>query len=53
MKPMVEYGAEFGRFDKDLISLLPDSLKLVAAGGAGFDWVDVDELGKRGRAFTT
>jgi lactate dehydrogenase-like 2-hydroxyacid dehydrogenase len=48
MKPMVEYGAEFGRLDKDLISLLPPSLKLIAAGGAGFDWVDHEGLGRRG-----
>jgi lactate dehydrogenase-like 2-hydroxyacid dehydrogenase len=48
MKPMVEYGAEFGRLDKPLIDLLPSSLKVIAAGGAGFDWVEVEELGKRG-----
>jgi lactate dehydrogenase-like 2-hydroxyacid dehydrogenase len=48
MKPMVEYGAEFGRLDKKLIDLLPSSLKLVAAGGAGFDWADHEELGRKG-----
>jgi hypothetical protein len=48
MKPMVEYGTEFGRLDKDLIELLPRSLKVIAAGGAGFDWVDHEELGRKG-----
>jgi hypothetical protein len=46
MKPMVEYGAEFGKLGKDLIALLPKSLKLIAAGGAGFDWADHEELGR-------
>jgi lactate dehydrogenase-like 2-hydroxyacid dehydrogenase len=45
---MVEYGAEFGRLDKELIDLLPKSLKVIAAGGAGFDWADTEELGRRG-----
>lgn len=48
MKPMVEYGAEFGKLDKELIALLPKSLKLIAAGGAGFDWADHEELGRKG-----
>ena len=43
---MVVYGAEFGRLDKELISLLPKSLKLIAAAGAGFDWADHEELGR-------
>jgi hypothetical protein len=48
MKPMVEYGAEFEKLDKELIALLPKSLKLIAAGGAGFDWADHEELGRNG-----
>jgi hypothetical protein len=48
MKPMVEFGNEIGRLDKELIDLLPASLKLIAAGGAGFDWADHEELGRRG-----
>jgi len=48
MKPMVEYGAEYGRLDSELIELLPKSLKLIAAGGAGFDWADHEELGCHG-----
>jgi lactate dehydrogenase-like 2-hydroxyacid dehydrogenase len=48
MKPMVEYGAEFGKLDSELIDFLPKSLKLIAAGGAGFDWADHEELGRHG-----
>jgi lactate dehydrogenase-like 2-hydroxyacid dehydrogenase len=48
MKPMVEFGAEFGRLDNYLIPLLPPSLRLIAAGGAGFDWVDTEALGRKG-----
>jgi hypothetical protein len=48
MKPMVEYGAEFGKLDPELISLLPKSLKVIAAAGAGFDWADHEELGRQG-----
>jgi lactate dehydrogenase-like 2-hydroxyacid dehydrogenase len=50
---MVEYGAEFGRLDKELIDLLPKSLKVIAAGGAGFDWADTEELGRRGPLLQT
>ena len=49
MKPMVEYGMEFGRLDNEIIPLLPSSLHLIAAGGAGFDWVDAEALGRKGR----
>jgi hypothetical protein len=52
MKPMVEYGSEFGKLDKELIALLPKSLKLIAAGGAGFDWADHEELGRKGTSLS-
>jgi lactate dehydrogenase-like 2-hydroxyacid dehydrogenase len=45
---MVEFGAEFGRLDGEIIPLLPQSLKVITAGGAGFDWVDHEQLGRRG-----
>lgn len=37
-----------GRWDRELISLLPESCKVSASAGAGFDWVDVDVLAQRG-----
>ena len=35
-------------WDSELISLLPPSCHIYAAGGAGYDWADTDALGKRG-----
>lgn len=38
-----------GRWDSELISHLPASVKLFASAGAGYDWVDVDILAKFGK----
>ena len=35
-------------WDAELISLLPSSCRIYAAGGAGYDWADTDALGARG-----
>ena len=35
-------------WDAELISLLPPSCHIYAAGGAGYDWADTDALGARG-----
>lgn len=48
-RPFWNTGGEMGRWDAELISLLPDSVKISASAGAGYDWVDVDLLAKRGR----
>ncbi|KAI9748059.1 MAG: hypothetical protein M4579_007322 [Chaenotheca gracillima] len=37
-----------GRFDEELVSQLPDSLKFVCHNGAGYDQVDVASCTKRG-----
>lgn len=37
-----------GRWDLELIDLLPRSMKVMASAGAGFDWVDTDILGRHG-----
>lgn len=37
-----------GRWDAELIGLLPTSVKVFASAGAGFDWADTKLLGKRG-----
>ena len=37
-----------GRWDRQLIDLLPKSMKVMASAGAGFDWIDTDILGERG-----
>lgn len=36
-----------GQWDDELISLLPESVRIFASAGAGFNWADVDALGRR------
>lgn len=48
MRPFWNTGGEMGRIDRELISLLPDSVKVYASAGAGFDWVDTDILADKG-----
>lgn len=47
-RPFWNSGGEMGRWDAELISLLPDSVKISTSAGAGYDWVDVDVFAKRG-----
>ncbi|KAH8698434.1 putative D-mandelate dehydrogenase [Talaromyces proteolyticus] len=47
-RPFWNTGGEMGRWDEELISLLPDSVKIMTSAGAGYDWVDVDVFAKRG-----
>jgi hypothetical protein len=47
-RPFWNTGGEMGRWDKDLIPLVPESCKIFASAGAGFDWADVDLLADRG-----
>ena len=44
---------ETGPFDKELIALLPPSLKYVCHNGAGYDNVDVDALTQKGMSAGT
>lgn len=37
-----------GRWDKELVPLLPKSTKVFASAGAGYDWADVDVLAEHG-----
>ncbi|OHF00793.1 alcohol dehydrogenase [Colletotrichum orchidophilum] len=48
MRPFWNSGGEMGRWDKDLVSLLPPSVKVFASAGAGYDWADVDILAQKG-----
>ena len=41
---------ETGPFDKELVALVPKSLKYICHNGAGYDNVDVDALTQRGTA---
>jgi hypothetical protein len=47
-RPFWNTGGEMGRWDKDMIPLIPSSCKIFASAGAGFDWADVDLLAARG-----
>jgi hypothetical protein len=48
-RPFWNTGGEMGRWDKEMIPLIPQSCKIFASAGAGFDWADVDLLAQRGK----
>lgn len=48
MKPGFEHGNGIGRFDSEIIQILPPSVKIVAGAGAGYDWIDTGLLGEKG-----
>lgn len=48
MRPWWATGGEMGRWDSELIPLLPRNLRVFASAGAGFDWADVDVLAQHG-----
>jgi hypothetical protein len=47
-RPFWNTGGEMGRWDAEMIPLLPKSMKLFASAGAGYDWADVDLLANEG-----
>lgn len=47
-RPFWGTGGEMGRWDAELIGLLPESVKVFASAGAGFDWADTKLMGERG-----
>lgn len=47
-RPFWDSGGEMGRWDKELVPLLPKTVKLFASAGAGYDWADVDVLAAHG-----
>lgn len=50
-RPFWNTGGEMGRWDSELIPLIPRSCRIFASAGAGFDWADVDLLADRGMLF--
>ncbi|KAL9612656.1 MAG: hypothetical protein Q9167_002783 [Letrouitia subvulpina] len=48
MRPSWHTGGEMGQWDRELIELLPDRVKVYASAGAGYDWVDVSCLAEHG-----
>ena len=49
-KPQFEHGKGLGRFDEEIISQLPKSVRIITGAGAGYDWIDVEVLAKKGLA---
>lgn len=47
-RPFWNSGGEMGRWDRELVPLLPESVKVFASAGAGYDWADVDVLAEYG-----
>ncbi|KAL4915707.1 hypothetical protein BDW62DRAFT_121090 [Aspergillus aurantiobrunneus] len=47
-RPHFQSGGEMGQWDEELIRLLPASVCIFASAGAGFNWADVEALGRRG-----
>ncbi|KAJ9606609.1 hypothetical protein H2200_008617 [Cladophialophora chaetospira] len=45
-RPSMDSGGEMGLWDDELVSLLPESMKIFASAGAGFEWVDTERLAK-------
>lgn len=48
MRPFWNTGGEMGRWDREIIDLLPDTVKVYASAGAGYDWVDTEALADHG-----
>ncbi|KAH7145884.1 hypothetical protein B0J13DRAFT_584867 [Dactylonectria estremocensis] len=47
-RPFWGTGGEMGNWDAELVDLLPESVKVFASAGAGFDWADTKLLAERG-----
>ncbi|KAH8176958.1 d-isomer specific 2-hydroxyacid dehydrogenase, NAD binding domain-containing protein [Sarocladium implicatum] len=48
LRPHWGRGGEMGKWDAELIGLLPPEVKVFASAGAGFDWADTELLGHKG-----
>ncbi|KAL8903065.1 MAG: hypothetical protein Q9207_004175 [Kuettlingeria erythrocarpa] len=48
MRPSWHTGGEMGKWDQELIELLPQGVMVSASAGAGYDWVDVSCLAEHG-----
>ncbi|CAH0020509.1 unnamed protein product [Clonostachys rhizophaga] len=47
-RPFWNSGLEMGRWDAEMIPLLPESLKVFTSAGAGYDWADIPLLTEAG-----
>jgi len=51
-RPFWNTGGEMGRWDNEMVPLVPSSCKIFASAGAGFDWADTNLLAERGNTTT-
>lgn len=49
-RPFWGTGGEMGKWDAELVHLLPETVKVFASAGAGFDWADTQLLAERGES---
>ncbi|KAF1960442.1 hypothetical protein CC80DRAFT_439192 [Byssothecium circinans] len=47
-RPFWNTGGEMGEWDEELVPHLPDSCRIFASAGAGYDWADIPTLSKHG-----
>ena len=48
IRPFWNTGGAMGSWDRELIELLPASMRVMASAGAGFDWVNTETLAEFG-----
>jgi hypothetical protein len=48
-RPFWNSGGEMGKWDEELVPLLPETCKVFASAGAGYDWADIPTLSKYGK----
>ena len=53
MRPFWNTGGEMGKWDGEIIELLPKTVKVYASAGAGYDWVDTHALAKNGSSYSS
>jgi hypothetical protein len=48
-RPFWNSGGEMGKWDQELVPHLPETCKIFASAGAGYDWADIPTLSKYGQ----
>ena len=53
MRPFWNTGGEMGKWNGEIIELLPETVKVYASAGAGYDWVDTHALAQHGSSYSS
>ncbi|KAF1983293.1 putative D-mandelate dehydrogenase [Aulographum hederae CBS 113979] len=48
LRPFWNTGGEMGTWDRELVPLLPSTVRIFASAGAGYDWADIPVLTEHG-----